>query len=167
VIRELWNEKDLEGSCRDLILRYYPGNRLEGLRKTTKSLSQGNRSTGLDLKPGPPKYEAEVLSTLPNFPNSWGFVIICKIKFTYLLYIYIAACLTVDFKQPRANSNVLKSLVLLCVTINHVLFAPRVQHVRPKWHSICRMSSSTWQSLMLYTCALLERVLFLNKKHLQ
>jgi hypothetical protein len=38
-------------------LRYYPGICLEGLRKTTKNLSQDNRSPGRDLNPGPPEYE--------------------------------------------------------------------------------------------------------------
>jgi hypothetical protein len=38
VIREWWIWKDLEGRGRSLILRYYPGIHLEGLRKTTKTL---------------------------------------------------------------------------------------------------------------------------------
>jgi hypothetical protein len=38
VICERLIGKDLEGSDRDLILRYYTGNFLEGLRKTTKNL---------------------------------------------------------------------------------------------------------------------------------
>jgi hypothetical protein len=38
VIREWWIWKDLEGRGRGLILRYYPGIHLEGLRKTTKTL---------------------------------------------------------------------------------------------------------------------------------
>jgi len=40
-----------------LILTYYPGIRLEGLRGTTKTLSQDSRSLGPDLNPGPPKQE--------------------------------------------------------------------------------------------------------------
>jgi hypothetical protein len=44
-------------------LRYYPNICLEGLRKTTKSLSQDSRSPGRDLNLGPPKYEAGVLTT--------------------------------------------------------------------------------------------------------
>jgi hypothetical protein len=47
-------------------LRYYPGIRLGGLRKTTKNLSQGSRSPGRDLNPGPPEYEAGVLTTRPR-----------------------------------------------------------------------------------------------------
>jgi hypothetical protein len=43
-----------------LILRYYPGIRLEGLRKTTRNI-QHNRSPDQDLKPEPP--EAGVLTT--------------------------------------------------------------------------------------------------------
>jgi hypothetical protein len=39
-------------------LRYYPRIRLEGLRKTTKTLSQDSRSQIRNLTPGPPKYEA-------------------------------------------------------------------------------------------------------------
>jgi hypothetical protein len=36
---------------------------LEGLRKATKSLIQDSRSPGRDLKPGPPEYEAGVVTT--------------------------------------------------------------------------------------------------------
>jgi hypothetical protein len=43
-------------------LRYYPGICLEGLGETTRNLSQDNRSPGGDLNPGPPEYEARVLS---------------------------------------------------------------------------------------------------------
>jgi hypothetical protein len=46
-------------------LRYYSGICLEGLRKTTKNLSQDSRSPGRDLDPGPPEYEAGVLTTRP------------------------------------------------------------------------------------------------------
>jgi hypothetical protein len=47
-------------------LRYYPDICLEGLRKKTKNLSQFIRSPGRDLNPGPPEYEAEVLTTRPR-----------------------------------------------------------------------------------------------------
>jgi hypothetical protein len=47
-------------------LRYYPGIYLEGLRKTTKTLSQGSRSSGLDLNSQPPEYEVAVLTTRPR-----------------------------------------------------------------------------------------------------
>jgi hypothetical protein len=46
-------------------LRYYPKIQLEGLRKTTKNLSQDSRSQGRDLNLGPPKYEVGVLTTTP------------------------------------------------------------------------------------------------------
>jgi hypothetical protein len=46
--------------------RYYLGICLEGLRKTTKNLSQVSRSPGRDLNPGPPEYEAGVLTTRPR-----------------------------------------------------------------------------------------------------
>jgi hypothetical protein len=54
---------NLEGSGRSLILRSYPGIILDRLRKITKNLSQDSRSLGQDLNPGPPKYEAGVLTT--------------------------------------------------------------------------------------------------------
>jgi hypothetical protein len=44
-------------------LRYYPSICLEGLRKTTKNLSQDTRSPVRDLNPGPPEYEEGVLTT--------------------------------------------------------------------------------------------------------
>jgi hypothetical protein len=45
----------MKGSGRGLILRYYPGICLEGLRETTENLSQDSRSSGRDLKPGLPE----------------------------------------------------------------------------------------------------------------
>jgi hypothetical protein len=43
-------------------LRYYPNIFLEGLRKLQKNLSQNSRSLGRNFKPGPPEYEAVMLS---------------------------------------------------------------------------------------------------------
>jgi hypothetical protein len=48
-----------------LILRYYPGIRLDGLRKTTKTSIRIGGRRGRDLNPGPPEYEAGVLPTRP------------------------------------------------------------------------------------------------------
>jgi hypothetical protein len=39
---------------------------LKELRKTTKSLSQGSRPPDLELNPGPPEYEAEMLTSQPR-----------------------------------------------------------------------------------------------------
>jgi hypothetical protein len=58
--------KCLEGSNRGLILRYYPGIRMEELRKTTKMLSQDSQFLGRGLNPGHPVYEAGVLTTRPQ-----------------------------------------------------------------------------------------------------
>jgi hypothetical protein len=44
-------------------LRYYPGIRLEGLRKITKNLNTDSWSSGQHLNPVPPEYEAGVLTT--------------------------------------------------------------------------------------------------------
>jgi hypothetical protein len=43
-----------DGDC----IWYYLDICLEGVRKTTKNPSQGIRSLGRDLNPGPPEYEA-------------------------------------------------------------------------------------------------------------
>jgi hypothetical protein len=56
----------VEGNWSWRNLRYYPGVCLENLRKTMKNLSQDSRSPGQDLDPGPPKYEAGVLTTRPR-----------------------------------------------------------------------------------------------------
>jgi hypothetical protein len=45
--------------------RYYPGICLEGLRQITKNLGQDSRPSGRDLNPGPPEYEAGMLTTRP------------------------------------------------------------------------------------------------------
>jgi hypothetical protein len=39
---------------------------MEGLRKTTRNLSQDSPSPGRNLNKGPPKYEAGVLTTRPG-----------------------------------------------------------------------------------------------------
>jgi hypothetical protein len=48
------------------MLKYYPNNRLEELRKTMKNLSHYRRSLGQDLNPRPPKCEAGVLTIQPQ-----------------------------------------------------------------------------------------------------
>jgi hypothetical protein len=53
------------GSGHGLILRYYPSICMEGLRKTTKTLTHDSWSTDRDLNQGAPKYEAGVLTALP------------------------------------------------------------------------------------------------------
>jgi hypothetical protein len=54
---------DVEGSAPGLILRYYPGILLNGLRKTTKNLSPDSLSRGRDLYPRPHEYEEGMLTT--------------------------------------------------------------------------------------------------------
>jgi hypothetical protein len=49
-----------------VILRYYPGIRMEGPNKTTRNLYQDSRSLGEDFNLGPPKYEAGVLIIQPR-----------------------------------------------------------------------------------------------------
>jgi hypothetical protein len=44
-------------------LRYYPSIFREGLNKTTKNIIQDSRYLGQGLDPGPPEYEAGVLTT--------------------------------------------------------------------------------------------------------
>jgi hypothetical protein len=53
--------KNTEGSGRGQILRRYPGMCLEGLKNTTKNVSQVSRSLGRYLNSGPSDYEAGVL----------------------------------------------------------------------------------------------------------
>jgi hypothetical protein len=50
VISEWWILKDMEGSVRGRILRYYPGIRLGGLKKATKKMS-GQPVSGLRFEP--------------------------------------------------------------------------------------------------------------------
>jgi hypothetical protein len=47
-------------------LRYYPGLCLEVLSKNTRNLSQDSQSLGRELDPGPPEYNAGVLTTRPR-----------------------------------------------------------------------------------------------------
>jgi hypothetical protein len=58
-------------SVRGLILRYYPGIRLEGVKKTTKNLRQDSRSPVRDLNLGPLKYKAGVLTAGPQRSVQW------------------------------------------------------------------------------------------------
>jgi hypothetical protein len=52
------------GSVCDIILRYYPGIRLEELRKTTKTSIRIAGRQSRDLNPGPSEYEAGVNHTM-------------------------------------------------------------------------------------------------------
>jgi hypothetical protein len=65
VISELWIVKDVEGSSRGLILRYYPEIYLQGLKKTTKTLSQDSRYTGRGYRSLPPEYEVGMPTSGP------------------------------------------------------------------------------------------------------
>jgi hypothetical protein len=56
------NGKDLAGSGRGLILRYYPGICLEGLRRTTKDLNQDSRSPGPRFEPGTSRIRSSVIN---------------------------------------------------------------------------------------------------------
>jgi hypothetical protein len=79
----------MEGSGRGLISRYYTGICLEGLRKTTKNLSQVSRSLRRDLNLAPTEYEAGVIITLPRRSVNVAF-------FEYLIMcIFIQLCLIV------------------------------------------------------------------------
>jgi hypothetical protein len=60
------NWKAFGESVPGLIFRYYPGIRLEGLRKTTKPLSQDSRSLGQYLNPVPHEYEVLYICTSPT-----------------------------------------------------------------------------------------------------
>jgi hypothetical protein len=89
-----WKGCGRKRSCPDL--RYYPVICLEGLRKTTKNLSQDRRSLGRDLNPGPPEYEAGVLTTrprrsvspvLPLGTENWNFPVALKEIFNLELVV--------------------------------------------------------------------------------
>jgi hypothetical protein len=47
-------------------LRYYPGICLEGLKKRRKTSIRITGRRSRDLNPGPPEYDAGVLTTLPQ-----------------------------------------------------------------------------------------------------
>jgi hypothetical protein len=66
VISEWWIENDLDWRQPWSNLSYYPGIRLDGLRKPTKTLDHYSRSPGQDLNPVPPEYEAGELITRPR-----------------------------------------------------------------------------------------------------
>jgi hypothetical protein len=55
--------KDLEGSGRGPILKFYPSIRLEGLGKITKILNKYSLCLGRGLKPRPLEYEPRILTT--------------------------------------------------------------------------------------------------------
>jgi hypothetical protein len=84
----------LEGSGCDLILRYYLGIFLEELRKITKKFSQDSwLVSGPRLEPGPPEYEAELLTIQPQrWSQNFRPVIIiiavsCKHRFKHAYFL--------------------------------------------------------------------------------
>jgi hypothetical protein len=58
-------EKDVEGSGRGLIVRYYQTSAWRETEEKHKKLIHDNRSLVRDLNPGPPEYKAEVLIAQP------------------------------------------------------------------------------------------------------
>jgi hypothetical protein len=77
--------------CRSLILRYYLGICLEGLRKIT-DISQDSRSQGRNLNTGPPEYEAGVLTTRPQRSVSSGpqFALIISVCYNSIYFRSLA-----------------------------------------------------------------------------
>jgi hypothetical protein len=73
-------------------LRYYPGIFLEGLRKTTKALSQDNRFPCQDLNSGPTEYEAGVLSTRPrrSARSRFALKVFILSRFWVWTYLYVS-----------------------------------------------------------------------------
>jgi hypothetical protein len=71
-------EKDLEGSGRCLILKYYHGTHLEGLRTPTKTLCDDSWHPGQNLNPGPFEYEGGVLTTRPRRSVTFRNIASCK-----------------------------------------------------------------------------------------
>jgi hypothetical protein len=61
-----WIGKDLVGSGRGIILRHYPGIRLDGLRKTTNSSITITSCRGRESNPEPPEYEVAALIIRPR-----------------------------------------------------------------------------------------------------
>jgi hypothetical protein len=72
VISEWWIGKGFEGIGYGIVFRYYPGIRLEGLRETTRNLSQGSRPVGRELNSLPPEYEEGMLTTTFDVIFSYG-----------------------------------------------------------------------------------------------
>jgi hypothetical protein len=67
IISEWWYiGKDLVGSSCGLILRYYPGIRLEGLRKNTKNRNQEGRSPGKRIEPGTSRIRSTSVTSRPQ-----------------------------------------------------------------------------------------------------
>jgi hypothetical protein len=66
VVSDWWTGKSFGSKRSRPNLRRYSRIRLEGLRNTTKNISQDSWSPGRDLNPEPPEYEARVLATRPR-----------------------------------------------------------------------------------------------------
>jgi hypothetical protein len=73
---------EVEGIWKENVVAclYYPGIFLEGLRKTTKNLSQSSRSPDRDINPEPPEYEAHVNHLTTTFGSALSF---------QLLYVWL------------------------------------------------------------------------------
>jgi hypothetical protein len=95
----------LEGICSCLILRHYPGIRLDVLRKTTKNFIQDSLSPGRDLNMWPPEYE--VASYLRDILHKVKF---CKITHSILQYeedVILIAPIQASRRVTMKASNVL------------------------------------------------------------
>jgi hypothetical protein len=87
-------------------LRNYPRICPEGLRITTKNLSQDSRSLGRDLNLGPPEYETGLLSTTPQRSVNivTGFTM-CRQFSTYIRVYNVQAYSILSTPSSRVGNN--------------------------------------------------------------
>jgi hypothetical protein len=78
-----WIGKDLVGSCRGLILRYYPGNNLERLSKITKNLNQDSRSSGPRIEPNTSRIRSRIVNCTTTL-NTW---LLCSVNVWIILKV--------------------------------------------------------------------------------
>jgi hypothetical protein len=101
----------VEGSGRGIILMHCPGICLELLGKTTINLSQDSRSPGRYFNPGPPEYEAGLLTTRPlcsvTLQLKFGINVVIVITYYYYCTVYIThnKCSNFDLMMTRFLSK--------------------------------------------------------------
>jgi hypothetical protein len=110
MIGEWWIQKDVEGSGRCLILRYYPGICLERQRKTTKVLSQDSRYPDRVLNPGHLEYEAVLTHSTTTFSVSINMIHPLQISsFLYIFKTSVRFCNNTFLRLNEQNKNQVES----------------------------------------------------------
>jgi hypothetical protein len=132
-----WIGKDLVGSDRSIILRFYCGIGLNGLRKTTKNLDENSRSPGQRIEPGifrlrsrRVNHSSITLAFLRNTLLSWNIspyffsrILFIVLTLPYIVIIILHFCSFISSHAQSSPSSFTSFQVYLYIedNVSHIV----------------------------------------------